>query len=288
MSQGSGLGTFRGQNALRPEDVVKKFNAAPNYNGPRLHSFADISTAKIMEEYPNFAWTFWKERFDSYAAAAPHESYADLLELLKGKLCFFVTSNIDGLWQRALTSKSSSTNDSPLPSDPRLWEIHGNCVGALQCSRAPLHCKAGVWDGRAAIQKIQIGEDGVTASSLPLCPLCSSIARPNVMMFSDFAFEAQFIQEQEMRYRQYIGRLGGDMGGVTVLEIGAGKGVPTLRVMGEELAKQGAAMIRVSLEDACWDARELQSRAREEDQRQLVLLKGEAAKIIERLKNSTN
>lgn len=245
MSVGSGLGTFRGVNAGAWEGM-----AAFNANGPdgrrRVHSFCDVTTPLFLEQHPDWGFAFWKWRHDLYAATEPHEGYFALHRMLKGKEARYITSNIDGLW-------------SKLGVD--VWEMHGS-VMRNQCSQG---CGAPVWDAADDYARLQVDGFRARPETFPRCPGCNALARPNIRMFSDYGFDHSVVDATRVEHQ------GADL----VIEIGCGKGVPTLRLMGEQLVEEtGATLIRISLEDASVDARALRGSPK------VVLLKGEANEFL--------
>merc|ERR1712083_105355 len=114
--------------------------------------------------------------------------------------------------------------------------------------------KSGVWrcpdDFHQNVCLEEGCEDKVSISSLPRCHLCNAVARPNVLMFGDFACGQRRLREQSARYKQWLKKV--DEAGLPVvcLEIGAGRTVPTVRSALEEYAKRShAKLIRINLDD---------------------------------------
>jgi len=62
---------------------------------------------------------------------------------------------------------------------------------------------------------------------LPKCKHCQGIARPNVLMFGDFYFLDSRHEIQESNYDLWISSVIGKK--IAIIEIGAGKAVPTVR-----------------------------------------------------------
>jgi NAD-dependent SIR2 family protein deacetylase len=86
--------------------------------------------------------------------------------------------------------------------------------------------------------------------SLPLCPRCGSMARPNILMFDDWDWESQRSSRQEDGLRSWLIRLQNDCAKLVVIEIGAGDSVPTIRMSSERYADlHSAVLVRINPRD---------------------------------------
>ncbi|CAE6735060.1 hypothetical protein R69927_07004 [Paraburkholderia domus] len=67
-------------------------------------------------------------------------------------------------------------------------------------------------------------------SPLPRCPSCGGVARPNILMFND----SEWIEDRSLRQeRQFSAWLARGPHPPTVLELGAGRAIRTVRRVGE-------------------------------------------------------
>lgn len=73
--------------------------------------------------------------------------------------------------------------------------------------------------------------------SLPACPDCGELARPNILMFNDWEWLPQRLAAQQARYRQWSAQR------PVVIEIGAGTAIPSVRRFGEALS---APLVRIN------------------------------------------
>jgi NAD-dependent SIR2 family protein deacetylase len=141
---------------------------------------------------------------------------------------FVFTSNVDGQFQRA-----------GFPPD-RIVECHGS-IHHLQCT---VPCHDDIWSAEAHTVEV----DGTTCragSDLPLCPRCGRVARPNVLMFGDFSWVPGRTSDQEERFGSWLGGVAGSR--LVVVEVGAGTGVPTVRLTSERMVSRlGATLVRVN------------------------------------------
>lgn len=251
MGVGSGLGTFRGKNAGVWPPLIR-----------RQLDFSEVSDPCWFDDDPLFGWAFWKFRHDAYTSAAPHKGYELLRQWSEPKRhgMFSFTSNIDGHWEAAGLAPE------------RVWEVHGT-VRYLQCTdcdgKVPGVGGAGSWPTGDALAGLD--EDPETnqlkgsVEDLPRCRKCGKLARPNVLMFGDWAHETSRSDAAEASYSQWKAAVlsasgsGGAEGAATessapgkvaVIEIGAGCAVPTVRMEAQHAADHfNVPLIRINLED---------------------------------------
>jgi NAD-dependent SIR2 family protein deacetylase len=205
MSVDSGLPDFRGSTGL--------WTTAKE-------TFITKATAKSFEVNPLEAWNFYVNRILQYQHAQPHAGYTQLLELLKqhNKPYFVVTSNIDGHFLKA-------------GYDPDLlYEIHGN-LRYTQCTQPCCRNLVPMPKFRTTLS---------CDAEIPQCPYCKRHARPNVMMFSDPGVVWTQMDEGQERWRNWAAPKLQVLG----IEIGAGTGIPSIRIFGEE---RTTALLRINL-----------------------------------------
>jgi len=82
--------------------------------------------------------------------------------------------------------------------------------------------------------------------SLPSCPHCGALARPNVLMFNDVDWSAHVRYAQEAQFARWLGSIRG--GRLVVIELGAGTAIATVRMLGERLVaeRHPTSLIRVN------------------------------------------
>lgn len=221
MGVDSGLPDFRGNEGF--------WNAYPPFRDRGL-SFYDLANPVWFETDPAQAWGFYGHRLNLYRATAPHVGFEMLLRWAKTKKSYFVfTSNVDGHF-------SKSGFDSS-----KIIECHGS-FSKLQC-RIP--CSNDLWPS----DDIGIDVDPETfiaGRPLPTCPNCNAIARPNILMFGDAKWLSSHADRQLQRYDAWFNgiRTGEKL---TMIEIGAGSAVPTVRHESERrLMQPNASLIRIN------------------------------------------
>ncbi|CAM2871070.1 SIR2 family NAD-dependent protein deacylase [Helicobacter burdigaliensis] len=196
-------------------------------------SFEDLANPKSFRKNPELVWAFYAHRYKLYKNTPSHFGYELLLRLAKQKKEYFiVTSNVDGHFLKAGFDKD------------RVYEYHGS-IHYLQC--AFYDCKNFVWENEDIIK---INTKDFRALSLPLCLRCRRLARPNIVMFEDYEFKDKRINKQEAAFNKWKKKQINKK--VAIIEIGAGKAVPSMRILGQNLCKKipQSTLIRINPNEA--------------------------------------
>ena len=218
MGVDSGLPDFRGPAGF--------WGAYPALKAERL-SFQDIANGHLFLRRPELAWGFYGHRLNLYRRVIPHTGFGILRRWAGAKEhgAFVFTSNVDGHFQKA-----------GFP-EQRVLECHGT-IHRFQCARP---CSDDVWPADDFHPEVD-EERCLLMSPLPRCPRCGGVARPNILMFDDDAWADMRVRRRRMRLEAWllmVERL-------VIVEIGAGRAIPTVRNMSE----QGSAhVIRINTED---------------------------------------
>ncbi len=147
-------------------------------------------------------------------------------EWLDKKDGFIFTSNVDGHFQKS--------GVSPL----RIVECHGS-INLLQCSA---NCNNDLY----RVERLPFSthaEPFIINGSLPKCKHCGGYVRPNILMFDDAHWNANLFSLQTERFDSWqytVEKLGKK---IVVVEIGAGKTIPTIRLQSEFM---GCPIIRIN------------------------------------------
>src|SRR5689334_1769793 len=170
MGVDSGLPDFRGAEGF--------WKAYPPFRGRR---FAELSTPHWFKTDPALAWGFFGHRLNLYRGATPHLGF-ELLRRWGAERpggAFVFTSNVDGQFQKAGFAEGD------------VVECHGS-IHFLQCTG---RCGQEIWPADAV--RVEVDEATIRArSELPKCPACAAIARPNILMFDDWAWDDARASEQ--------------------------------------------------------------------------------------------
>lgn len=180
-------------------DFHKKYGITDMYSG----GFYPYQT---LEEY----WAWWSRHIyiNRYAAPAG-KPYSDLLELIRGKDYFVLTTNVDHQFQLAGFDKK------------RLFYTQGD-YGLWQCSRA---CHQKTYDNEETVRQMiaQQKDMKVPSGRIPYCPVCG---KPMVMNLRCDSF---FVQDEgwyaaHSRYENFIHKH--INGPILFLELGVGMNTP--------------------------------------------------------------
>jgi NAD-dependent SIR2 family protein deacetylase len=225
MGVDSGLPDFRGDAGF--------WKAYPPFAKLGLR-FVDLASPRWFAEDPELAWGFYGHRLGLYRATPPHRGFATLLAWARRMAngAFVFTSNVDGHFQRA--------GFDPL----RVVECHG----AIETSQCATPCGSGLFPATGVAVD---PERFRAARPLPVCPRCGGLARPNVLMFGDGSWIGDRTDEQHARFHAWLAELAAARARLVVLELGAGTGVPTVRLTSESIARRlGGTLVRVNIREA--------------------------------------
>lgn len=161
---------------------------------------------KTFEEH----WAFWSRyiacnRFDPI----PKPVYEELLELVRGRDYFVLTTNVDHCFQRAGFDKH------------RLFYTQGD-YGLFQCSRP---CCQKTWDNKESVLAMVNRQDNMRIPSelVPHCPHCGAHATMNLRSDDTFV-EDEGWHVAANRYRDFLHRHKGMR--TLFLEFGVGGNTP--------------------------------------------------------------
>ncbi|MCA9804582.1 MAG: NAD-dependent deacetylase [Cyanobacteria bacterium HKST-UBA02] len=219
MGVDSGLPDFRGSEGF--------WKAYPPFRG---RTFSQVANAGTFIEDPEQAWGFYGHRLNLYRDTVPHEGFQIIRRFFEkfAKDYFVYTSNVDGQFQKAGFDEE------------RLVECHGS-LHHLQC--APRCGSIDIWSAHGI--EIEVDQESFRAlGPLPSCPACGGMARPNVLMFGDFAWNPRRTSAQEKAYEEWLARV--SQGRVVAIEFGAGTAIPTVRY---ECQRRSNKLIRVNPRD---------------------------------------
>ena len=225
MGVDSGLPDFRGNRGF--------WNAYPEAKKRGL-SFSEMANPAWFENDPALAWAFYGHRLHLYRDTQPHKGFDQLRACGENKPggYFVFTSNVDGQFQKAGFD------------DTLIEEVHGS-IHHLQCID---DCRGAIWSAEGENVHVDMGL--FRAENYPHCPYCGRIARPNILMFGDWGWNESRAYNQKRNLYNWLSEIDGKGHKLAVVEIGAGEAVPTVRMMGENIAREyEAALIRINPRD---------------------------------------
>ena len=163
---------------------------------------------KTLEEY----WAWWSRHiyYNRYVEP-PVPVYQRLLELVKEKDYFVITTNVDHCFQKAGFDKE------------RLFYTQGD-YGLWQCS-GPCHQET--YDNEEQVRQMIAEQKDmrIPTELIPRCPRCGKPMTMNLRSDAAFVEDAGW-HRAARRYEAFIGRMGG--GRVLVWELGVGANTPVI------------------------------------------------------------
>ena len=225
IAAGAGMGVDSGLPDFRGRDGFWRTYPAL---GRARRSFEDAASPAFFASDPALAWGFYGHRLSLYRQTTPHPGFEILRQWGQSKPrgLFVNTSNVDGQFQKAGFDRDA------------ICEIHGS-IHHLQCNRG---CREDTWAADDFAPRID-DETGSLINPAPVCPRCGALARPNILMFDDWAWVDRRTAMQRLRRDQWLA----DAGRLVVIEVGAGVHLPTIRRFTETLCRtRGAQAIRIN------------------------------------------
>lgn len=225
ITAGAGMGVDSGLPDFRGADGF--WRVYPALRQHRL-TFQDMANPRTLVKSPTLSWGFYGHRLQLYRRTEPHSGFQVLRRWAEnmphGAAVF--TSNVDGQFQKA-----GFRGDV-------VAECHGS-IHVMQCSEV---CTDAVWSAEAFEPVVDEAECRLL-NAVPCCPHCGATARPNILMFGDYDWIALRTEAQEARLNTWLASVERPV----VVEIGAGKTIPTVRNFSERV---GGRVIRINPRDS--------------------------------------
>lgn len=204
---GAGLSTSAGfvYNGSRFEQYFSEFETKYGFHDMYSGGFYPYHT---LEEY----WAYWSRYiYVNRYMDAPKPVYDKLLELVKNKDYFVITTNVDHCFQKAGFDKK------------RLFYTQGD-YGLFQCSEP---CCQETFDNEEAVRKMVEQQENMRIPSelLPVCPHCGKPLTMNLRADSRFV-EDEGWHEAAERYQLFIRRHQNMR--ILFLELGVGYNTPVI------------------------------------------------------------
>lgn len=199
LSTSAGL-TYGGERFLKHfSDFHEKYGITDMYSGG-FYPFPSL------EEY----WAWWSRHIYYNRYDVTHgKPYADLLELVRSRNYFVLTTNVDHQFQLAGFDKT------------RLFYTQGD-YGLWQCSEP---CHQATYDNEAVVRRM-IAEQAdmrVPSELIPHCPKCGKPMTMNLRCDDTFAQDAGWYAAAH-QYEDFLHRYGTDR--ILFLELGVGGNTP--------------------------------------------------------------
>lgn len=215
MGVDSGLPDFRGPGGF--------WQVYPALGRAKIR-FEEIASPSAFRDDPTLAWGFYGHRLNLYRATLPHDGFRLLKKLVDSmpQGGFVFTSNVDGHFQRGGFTEQD------------VVECHGS-INHLQCLE---RCSDAIWSASDFNPVIDEEQCRIT-SDMPRCPDCRGLARPAILMFSDWDWAEGRTRIQSSRFTSWRRKANNPV----VIELGSGSAIPTVRQFSHS---QGCPIIRIN------------------------------------------
>ena len=174
------------------------------------YHFEDLYTAtfypfKTQEE----KWAFWAKVIKLNRLNTPLKLYQELLELIKNKEYFVITTNTDGQFEIAGFEKD------------KIFAVQGD-FAFLQCKNA---CHDQLYDKRKMVNEwLKYTKDcKIPKDLVPKCPVCGKNMEMNLRKDGNFIQDENWYK-QSKKYENYLDKIKDK--NVVLLEIGVGFNTP--------------------------------------------------------------
>lgn len=161
---------------------------------------------------PEEHWAYWSRYiYVNRYTDAPKPVYKDLLDLVKGKDYFVITTNVDHCFQKARFDKT------------RLFYTQGD-YGLFQCSEP---CCRETFDNEKMIKRMYERQENMRIPSelIPKCPHCGKPLAMNLRSDDTFVEDKGWHAAAD-RYAEYIRKNSGRK--ILFLELGVGGNTPVI------------------------------------------------------------
>ena len=221
MGVDSGLEQYRGADGLWTKCILINYKEIP---------YKDLLCHESFDTMPEQSWAFIAYLIDKYKHTIPHKGFEILLDLVKGKEYFIVTSNCDEQFQKA-----------GFDTD-KIWECHGSIFN-MQCMDI---LERNIYITPA----LEVDtERMILLSDVPKCPVCGLNCRPNMYLFYDWFWVSNNSVAQQIKYNKWHKETKACRKKIVVLEIGAGKTIDTVRKAARSFTGEDIPLIRVNPND---------------------------------------
>lgn len=134
----------------------------------RAYGMTDMYTSAFYEfDTEEERWSYWAKHINySFIAPPPLKAYKELLEIVKDKDYFVITTNVDGQFEKSGFDQT------------RVFEVQGS-YGKMQCS---VGCHNKLYDNTELVKKMLKSKDNLKVDSelVPICPVCKEKMEINI------------------------------------------------------------------------------------------------------------
>ncbi|MGE4266989.1 MAG: NAD-dependent deacetylase [Deferribacterales bacterium] len=219
MSADSGIPTFRDRDGYwRNFPIFKEKGLLPQ----------ELASPASFRRQPHHSWAFYEWRRRNARMNTPHKGYEVINRMVSDIFedSFVHTTNTDGYHII-----------SGLPAD-RVTEIHGS-MWRLQCMSGS-SCRYGVRHN-TDVPLLEMDENTMSALTMPKCPVCGNLLRPNILMFNDREYIDNDVQLNHFEnFLEKHDRI--DL----ILLVGSSSQIPTNDYIAKRLKQYGSRVVTIN------------------------------------------
>ncbi|MDO5556937.1 MAG: Sir2 family NAD-dependent protein deacetylase [Clostridia bacterium] len=203
-------------------ELVKTYGMTDMYTS----SFYDFKTEEER-------WSYWAKHINySFIEPKPLDAYKELLEIVKDKDYFVITTNVDGQFLK------SGFNQN------KVFEVQGS-YGKMQCS---VGCHNKLYDNTELVKRMLMSKDNLKVDSnlVPFCPVCGKSMEINIRKDAFFVEDENWNNLNDL-YEKFINNNINKK--LVLIELGVGYNTPSIiRFPFEQLAYKydNITLIRVN------------------------------------------
>ena len=177
------------------------------------YGFTDLYTSSFYDfKSEEERWAYWSRHID-FARFAPEglPLYKKLLEMVKGKEHFVITTNVDGQFVKAGFDRD------------KVFEVQGD-YGLMQCATA---CHRRLYSNESLVKQMVAEQKDckVPSELVPHCPVCGGPMEINIRKDAFFIQDEHWDRQNE-RYAAFVEKARD--GKLVLLEYGVGFNTPTI------------------------------------------------------------
>lgn len=204
----------------------------------RKHRPEDLATPGAFRRDPRLVWEWYQWRRDRVGTAEPNAAHHALARLVLGREgVTLVTQNVDGLHEEALR-RAAAAEEAPVRrvADTLPLLLHGS-IFRLRCTRCD--------HGETRIEPV----DTSSEASLPRCPPCGALLRPDVVWFGESlpadVVERAFAAARAAEIALVVGTSAGVHPAASLPGVTLGAGGAVVEVNPEETPVSAHATVRI-------------------------------------------
>jgi len=223
MSADSGIPTFRDRDGYwRNFPIFKEKGLQPQ----------ELASPQSFRVQAHHSWAFYEWRRRNARENSPHHGYQVINDMMENffENSFIHTTNTDGYH---LISGCDKT---------KVMEVHGS-IWRTQCMQG-MSCRF-MYEENEDVPLCGLDYETMSASNMPYCPHCSSLLRPNVLMFGDWEYV-----DHMHHYHNFSAFLEDTPTPDVIFLVGSSSEIPTNDYIAQKLQARGSKVVTINPDES--------------------------------------